>query len=154
MTTCVVGIGQRFGGDDAWGLLVIDELERRALPGVALHRAKDASILIDLMAGDASLIVVDAIATEDARLGQLLELRPSQLDANAQDATSSHGIGVAQALELGKVLYGTEPEQCVRILALGIRPPANVSTETSPTTLAGIGRGADRVEEMVIRRHA
>ncbi|GKY87310.1 hydrogenase maturation protease [Sinisalibacter aestuarii] len=103
MKPLVIGVGNDFAGDDAAGRLVA-----RALAGAAgfdvaeTHGA--AADIVTLMEGRDRVLIVDACAS-GAAAGRL-----HRLDAGADDlpswlrSVSSHGIGVAEAVALARVL--------------------------------------------------
>jgi hydrogenase maturation protease len=112
----VLAIGNRQRGDDALGLVVADSLRARLgdrLPGLARLRctAGDAVGLLQAWEGEDRVLVIDAMAAPpgsgcaavlrlDAAAGTLPALR---------EAASTHGLGLAEAVELARCL-GRLPE--------------------------------------------
>jgi hydrogenase maturation protease len=101
----IVGIGNSYRGDDDAGLAVIRALEARALPdAVSLTHADDPLMLIDLLASAPALLVIDAISAADSP-GTI-----HRFDASTQrlpiefSSCSTHAFGVAEAVELARVL--------------------------------------------------
>ncbi len=95
--TLVLGVGNRWRGDDAAGL----EVARRA--GGVEHEG-DATRLLDAWAGADDVVVVDAAAS-DAPPGTLrwFDASAAPLPA-AQLRSSTHAFGVADAIELARAL--------------------------------------------------
>ncbi len=148
MTTLVVGLGQRVAGDDAVGLAVLDEIERRGVSGISLVRAREPSALVELVAGHQRTIVVDAVLVPSERVGEVLVIAPDELDPEAQSGISSHGLSVAQALELCQVLY-PESGSNLRLVAVGIQAPDRYGEALSPPVQAAVRAAADQIEAMV-----
>lgn len=117
----VIGIGSEFRGDDAVGLVVARALRGRVPPGVVVHESPgDGTALVDLWAGAARVVVIDAMRSgvapgTVASFDGLYEGGwPEGLPG---PATSSHAFGVLEAIELGRrlgllpaslVVYGIE----------------------------------------------
>jgi hydrogenase maturation protease len=105
----VIGVGNDFAGDDAAGRLVARALEGRLAFDVAETHGAAADI-VTLMEGRARVLIVDACRS-GAAPGAV-----HRLDAGAGAlpgwlrSVSSHGIGVAEAVALARVL-GTLPGQ-------------------------------------------
>ena len=109
----VIGIGNPDRGDDAIGLAVARELQRLAPPGATvIEQRGDAADLVDRLAGAAAAILIDA-AVSDAAPGTF---RRIDVQRDALPATwfagSTHGLGLATALELARAL-GSLPANCV-----------------------------------------
>jgi hydrogenase maturation protease len=117
MTAVVVGIGQRSAGDDGVGLVVVRALAGR---GLEVRESSDASILLDLFAAGRTVVVVDAVVGGGAP-GTILRLDPRDLAAGPVPL-SSHGIGVAEAIELARTLYGEiePPREVIEVLSPAI----------------------------------
>ncbi len=97
----IIGCGSAERGDDAAGLLVARRLCQRGIP--ARELPGDASALIEAIRGSDEVIVVDAVVTGAAAGAVTVwEGRPSGLVRGA--ALSSHGLGLAEALDLARAL--------------------------------------------------
>ena len=95
----VLGVGNRWRGDDAAGL----EVARRA--GGIEHEG-DATRLLDAWAGAGEVVVVDA-AVSGAPPGTLRWFDPRGAPLPATELRSStHAFGVADAIELARALGG------------------------------------------------
>lgn len=109
MRPLLIGVGNDFAGDDAAGRLVVRALEGAdAFDTAETHGA--AADIVTLMEGRAHVVIVDA-CTSGAMPGTV-----HKLDAVAGDlpgwlrSVSSHGIGVAEAVALARML-GSLPER-------------------------------------------
>jgi hydrogenase maturation protease len=101
----VVGIGNPFRGDDAAGPEAVRRLRSRAAAGVEVREcAADPASLLEAFAGAARVVVVDAMASGEppgtvARFDAILRPLPAEGWRGG-----THGLGVAEAVELGRVL--------------------------------------------------
>jgi hydrogenase maturation protease len=109
----IVGIGNPDRGDDAVGHEAIRILEGRTPEGIVLVRqAGEATALVDCLRGEDTVYLIDAAASGSAP-GTVC-----RFDAGARPLpaglteTSSHGFGLAQAIELARTL-GTLPRHCI-----------------------------------------
>lgn len=108
----VIGVGNDFRGDDGLGWAVVAELERRArqrpLPdGTTLSECDgDPARMMTLWQGADLAIVVDAAHTHPGSPGRLhtLELVAGQPWRSPGGETSSHGLGLGEAVELARAL--------------------------------------------------
>ena len=137
----VIGVGNRFRGDDAAGLRVIDRLKDTV---ACFESDGDPSDLIVLFGSDPDVIVVDAmmsgsppgtVTTTEIALGS-----PSTTRIPLRSQASTHGFGVFEALELARIL-GTGPD---RLTVIGIEG-ANFSAGSAltPVLESAIERVAD-----------
>ena len=114
----VVGCGHPDVGDDALGLLAV-RIARPALgPGVDVIEIATADRLVDLLASDGDVIVVDAVRTSSGTVpaGTLVrEVASDEAFAIPGTSMSSHGLGIADAVRLAAAL-GPVP----RVVFLGV----------------------------------
>lgn len=115
----VIGIGNAFRGDDGVGWAVVDVLQK-ALPKGVITKKIDGSIfeLIDLFSTHSNVYVVDACVSTMPpgswrRIDATCEPMPKEFAI-----TSSHGLGLAQAIELCRAL-GQIPTQLALYLIAG-----------------------------------
>ena len=135
----LIGIGAEHRGDDAVGLLVARRVRAAAPPGVEIVQSPgDAGDLLTLLDGVERVILVDA-----ARGGGTpgaIEL-VSAGSARRTSSRSTHGLGVAEALDLAKAL-GVLPPSVRLYVVHGARfDPGPVS----PPVAAAIGVAASRI---------
>ncbi|MEJ2693604.1 MAG: hydrogenase maturation protease [Candidatus Thiodiazotropha sp.] len=120
--TRVLGVGSPFGADClAW--LAIDYLAELGLDGCELLKLdRPGSTLLSSFQGVEHLILMDAVVL-DAAPGGVSLLDPQQLD-RLSPGISSHGFGVAKAIDLAKQLNQL-PE---RLQVVGIHTGGDLST--------------------------
>ena len=115
--TIIIGIGNRYRGDDALGCLMADEM-REATSGMAdviEHDGEPAS-LIESWQGRRCVILIDAVSSA-AEAGTI-----HHIDLNKQGlpdrfrSFSTHAFGIAEAVELARVLNKLPP----RIIFYGV----------------------------------
>jgi hydrogenase maturation protease len=129
----IVGIGNPDGGDDAVGREVVRLLRRRTPAGIeVLHESGEATRLLSLLQEAEVAVLVDA-AVSGAAPGTV-----RRFDAGAGALPSglaelsSHGLGLAQAIELARAL-GAAPQRCIVYAIEGRRfePGAPLSPEAA-----------------------
>ncbi|RCH61652.1 peptidase M52 [Streptomyces sp. SDr-06] len=149
----VIGVGNDFRRDDGVGWAVIDRLRERAaarpLPAgtVLATRDGDPVRLINLWEGADLAVVVDAAHAHPARPGHVHHL---ELDARRLQtpATSSHGLGLGEAVELARVL-GRLPGRLVVYAVEGA--DSSLGTGLSEAVGEVVQRLAEEVEAEITR---
>jgi hydrogenase maturation protease len=99
----IIGIGSPLG-DDAAGLVAARRLAAAPPRGCQVIAAdRPGAGLIDLLEGAAAVILIDAVRS-DAAPGAIHVLNLREIGALGERLVSSHGIGVASAIELAAKL--------------------------------------------------
>jgi hydrogenase maturation protease len=112
----VIGIGNPFRNDDWIGPAVAAQIEEQRLPGVRVVISDgEPAGLLEAWAGADLAVVVDAIHRVPASPGSIHRLTADQLETGGTTA-SSHGLGVPDALRLGRALE--QLPRCVVIFAV------------------------------------
>lgn len=108
----VLGIGSPWG-DDEMGIKVANALEDAFDPGKVTVSAADrpGARLVDLMRGAQFVVLIDAVK-RGAAPGTLHRLEGKAILAAVGRYTSTHGFGLAEALQLAERL-GTIPKRIV-----------------------------------------
>jgi hydrogenase maturation protease len=134
----IVGIGNADRGDDAVGCEVVRRLRERTPEGVeVLHESGEATRLLRLLQEADIAILIDA-AVSGGVPGTV-----RRFDAGARSLPSglaelsSHGFGLAQAIELARAL-GAVPRRCIvyAIEGRGFEPGAPLSPEVAHAATA------------------
>lgn len=126
----IVGVGQLAAGDDAVGLHVARSLAAR---GFEVRECADASVLLSLCEAARRIVLVDAVVGGGPP-GTVIRLDARDL-AGTITPLSSHGLGIAEAVELARTLYG-EPR--LDIVGISIDLPTHHAVELSPAVAAAI----------------
>ncbi len=152
MTALVVGLGHPDRGDDGVGVLVARRVEELALPGVTVVDHHDPTALIDLWAGYAPVVVVDAVRS-GAPAGTVHRLvagtgEPA-LPAAAWAASrrgGTHAFGLAAAVALARALHRL-PE---RLVVIGVEAASyGHGAPLSAAVASAVPLAVDRVLEEV-----
>jgi len=137
----VIGVGNALRGDDAAGLEVVKRIS--AEPGLECRaHGGEAIELLDIWRGAAAVVLVDTVRS-GAPVGTI-----HRIDASTRAVpvtlrrTSSHTIGVGEAIELARVLRGL-PELVIVYGVEGARFGAG--DELSAEVAGAIGPLADAV---------
>ncbi|BBX20289.1 hydrogenase maturation protease [Mycolicibacterium duvalii] len=110
----VIGIGNRFRSDDAIGPVVAARLEELALPGVLVTVCDgEPAGLLDTWAGVDLAVIIDAVRCEPATPGRIWRTTIDEV-CGLPSATSSHAVGIPEAVRLGQAL-GRVPAELVVI---------------------------------------
>lgn len=122
----VVGIGNPDRGDDGAGAAVLAALEGTA--NMELHPCRGEGLdLLDALDGADRAVLVDAAAGEAPGTIRCYDLAAGALPAQTS-ATSSHGLGLTDTLELARSL-GRLPRECwlYTLAGTGFDPGAPLS---------------------------
>lgn len=140
--TRVVGVGQRFAGDDGVGREVVERLRDQGISATGVDDG--AGLLNVLVAGASRVLVIDAVVGGGVR-GTVRVLDRADV-ANAPRPVSSHGIGVAEAIALGERF---NPDLEVVLIGISIDPPSSLREGLSPEVAAAVGEAAKRVTNLI-----
>ena len=152
----VLGIGQPMAGDDGVGIAVARALAASAGtgPGIDVRESTDATALLALLEEGRTVVVVDAVigggdagpgvrpqdGAQDAKPGTILCLDSGALGEDGAPVVpvSSHGIGVAESLDLAATLLGEDVAQRVRIVGIVVARTERFETGLSPAVAAAV----------------
>jgi hydrogenase maturation protease len=102
----VLGVGNRYRGDDAAGLLVADRVREAGIPGVTVRECPaDPMSMIETWTGFDRVIVVDATSS-GAKPGKIIHFTSGKKLPRKvfSKQVSSHGVGLGEGIELGRAL--------------------------------------------------
>jgi len=105
----VIGIGNRFRGDDETGLVAAERIRSKARPGVNVALVeKDPSCIIDLWDRSTPFVVIIDACQSDAPAGTIRKMEINKAtdltDFKAPRFFSSHSLGLSEILQLAKTL--------------------------------------------------
>jgi hydrogenase maturation protease len=141
----VIGLGQRFGGDDAVGLAVLARLAELG-GGEELEQVEveDATQLIEALLTPRRAVIVDAVLGA-GEPGRVHLLSPDALARGALSAVSTHGLDVAQAIALARRLYPDTVSPRIQLVGVEIARAERFQQGLSPALAAAVDRAAEAV---------
>lgn len=115
----VLGLGNELFCDEGLGVVASRSFAERGLDGVDTVDGGTLGLeLVATIEGRRGLLVLDAVASDDATPGDILVLEGEELEVSRRLLFSVHQIGVIEALAAAE-LIGRRPE---RIAAVGMVP--------------------------------
>jgi hydrogenase maturation protease len=102
----VLGVGNRYRGDDAAGLLVADRVKEAGVPGLVVRECPaDPMSIIETWTVFERVIVVDATSS-GAKAGKIMHFTSGKKLPRKifSKQVSSHGVGLGEAIELARAL--------------------------------------------------
>ena len=144
----VIGVGNLHRGDDAVGLLVARRVRQRAPEGVrVLEHTGEGAALMEAWKGAGQVVLIDAVSS-GGKPGAIIRVDCRRVDCrdwkggSDPGLVSSHGFGVAQAIQLAAVLGRLPPRMVLYgVEAGGFDPGA----EPSPQVAGAVEQVADLV---------
>lgn len=132
MKTLILGLGNTILSDDGVGIRVIEELQRRLSdPDITVLETNVSGLsLLDIIIGYDKVIIVDAIQTVGGKPGDIYQLTPDALKVS-RHAASPHDVNLVTALDLGKKLGLSMPQEIV-IFAIEVADVTTFSEECTP----------------------
>ncbi|MCD7442351.1 hydrogenase maturation protease [Streptomyces lincolnensis] len=152
----VIGVGNEFRRDDGVGWAVVARLRERAgerplPPDTVLATCDgDPGRLIGLWDGAALAVVVDAAHAHPGTPGRVHRLALDSGRLAPPSATSSHGLGLGEAVELARALDRL-PHHLVVYAVEGA--DSSFGTGLSPGVAAAVPEVAAAVEDELARHH-
>lgn len=145
----IVGIGQRFAGDDGVGIEVLRHLGDMVLPSdVTLHEVVEPTQIIDLVQTAERVIVLDALLGPGAP-GDVRCVAAGELDSEALASVSTHGLGIGQAIALARILEPAGVSPAIVIVGVTIRRPRRQAEGLSPAVARAVPRAVAAVLSQV-----
>lgn len=140
----VLCLGNDLMGDDAVGPAVARRVRRLHLPGVEVMESAESGLrLVDYLESP-RLIVVDAVSSGGAPPGTVFVLEPGQLPTG--DGVSPHGLGLREALELGRALGMSMPEE-VTLMAVETADCRTVGGPMHPEVAQAVSHVVDLIRQ-------
>jgi len=103
MRTIVLGVGNKILGDDGVGLHVVNELKKyiKNNSNVTIDEAATGGMnLLDLLLGYEKAIIVDAVKSDDAKIGEIKRITLGDFDT--MHSCNPHDVSLIEAIELAK----------------------------------------------------
>ena len=132
MKILVLGIGNLILSDDGVGIKVAHDVANLLNnPQVTVAETSGAGLsLLDSIVGYDKVIIIDAIQTKKGQAGQIYRMKPEDFSF-AKHFSSPHQINLVTALELGKMLHLTMPQE-ITILAVEAKDITSFSEKCTP----------------------
>lgn len=132
----IIGIGSPFG-DDQLGWKIIERLNQNPIllnlipQKVHLESSDRPGMrLLELMEGADSVLLIDAVVTHQNPIGTSYRLQNKEIE-NFVPVWSSHAIGVAEVLKIGRALHSLPKS----IVLYGVEIDSNNTSQSISTTL-------------------
>jgi hydrogenase maturation protease len=143
----VIGLGNRYRGDDGVGVVAAAELNRLALPGVrVVTDIAEPMSLLEAWSGARLAVLIDAAVARPPTPGRVRRCGLS--DVATRDGLSSHSIDVARTHALGEAL-GRVPGELV-LFAVEIADTGH-GTELSPPVARAVPEVVRMAVDEIIR---
>jgi len=132
LRTLVLGLGNPILGDDGVGNRIAEILQGKIQdPEVTVTETNAVGLnLLDLFVGYQRAIIIDAVLTREGKVGQVHRLTPEDFRLS-QHLCSPHDVDFASALELGKRLGLSLPEEII-IFAVEVAAITTFSESLTP----------------------
>jgi len=147
----VIGVGHEQRGDDAVGLLVARRVAERSRPGLGVvEHGGDGMDLLLAWEDAKNVVLVDAVVSGSGPAGTVhrFDAHDGPLPAALFAGTSTHALGVADAIEMGRAMERL-PD---RIVVYGIEGASfDTGSEPRPEVLAAVGPVTERLLEELAR---
>jgi hydrogenase maturation protease len=136
----LVGLGNRLRGDDGAGPEVARLVRRRAPAVRAIEHEREPTDLLELWPGSPLAIVVDAVAGSRPGRVHRVDACRTPLPAGFGERGSTHLLGLAEVVELGRslgrlpgrlVVFGIEAQEFS--LGAGLSPRVEAAVEAVAT---------------------
>jgi len=129
--TLVLGIGNPILGDDGVGFHIARELAKEIKDKNidVKDTSADGLNLLELIMGYDKLIVIDAIMTEDEKVGEIYRLKPEGAGKPARSTVSPHHLNLATTIEIGKGLFAEQMPEEIIVFGIGTQQVATVTEE-------------------------
>lgn len=150
MKTLVLGLGNPILSDDGVGIRVAHEVANQLKsPQVTVSETSGAGLsLLDSIIGYDKVIIIDAIQTKKGQAGQTYRLGSEDFSLT-KHLSSPHQINLATALELGKMLGLTMPQE-IAVFAVEAEDITSFSEKCTPKVEKAIPEAARMVLEYLV----
>jgi len=127
MRTLILGIGNPILTDDGVGIRIAQSIKEEK-PELEVIETSEAGIaLLEEAVGYDKLIIIDSIKTEQRKPGEVYKLGLEDLKPSGY-FSSSHGVDIATAFELGRKL-GYRIPKYISVYAVEVKENSNFGEE-------------------------
>jgi len=147
MRTLVLGLGNAILSDDGVGIKVAHEVGKNLSdPQIIVSETNEAGLsLLDSIVGYDRVIIIDAIQTDNGRVGQIYRMGTADFSLTKR-FSSPHQINLVTALELGKMLGLPMPQE-ITIFAVEAEDITTFSEKCTPKVVQAIPKVVKMVLE-------
>lgn len=147
MKTLILGLGNPILSDDSVGLRVAGQLKDRvSIPSVSIAETSLAGLeLMTMLSGYDKVILIDAIQTKGGKVGKVYRLDSNAFEG-ARHVATTHELGFATALQLGKKLGMVLPER-ICVIAIEVLDITTFSEECTEKVRQAIPVAVEKVLE-------
>jgi len=143
--TLVMGIGSPIMCDDAIGLRVLQEIDKKKLPLVETREACTSGLdLIEIMLDYDRAIIVDAIMNSPHPVGTIMILKPEDFSSTVH-GVNPHEANIATTIELGRALEPDRMPHDIIFVAVEVRDVYTVSETMTPEVEEALPRVVETV---------
>lgn len=148
-SSVIVCVGNSLVGDDAAGPAVHDALAGRLPPQARLRLLGVGGIaLLDDLRGEENLIVVDAVQL-GAAPGTLHVMEWDAIPESGGAAVSLHGLGIREAVTVGRALYPEIMPRCITLVGIEGRRFDCLGEEMTPAVAAAVDLAVSRILRLI-----
>ena len=148
--TLIICIGNQLVADDGVGWEIFQRLQQNGLPDhVRLEFLGLGGIdLLEEIAGEELLVVVDAVQLGHAP-GTIHTLGWQELPALSSRPVSGHGIGIREAISVGRKLYPERMPKEVFLIGVEGKCFDQLGTGLSPEVAGAVAQAIDAVFSLI-----
>jgi hydrogenase maturation protease len=145
--TRLLCLGNDILADDAFGLVVADELRGRASRAHDIVASAESGLrLLDYLLGVSRVVVIDTVQTGKADPGTVHVM--TEEDVSAMSSGSPHYVGLFEALALGRRLELPVAKELI-ILAIEAADCVTIGGDMHPSVRAAIPRVVEMARELM-----
>ncbi len=127
MNTLILGMGNPILTDDGVGIKIVRKLKEDNPELEVVETTEAGMALLDFVVGYDKLIIIDSIKTEQGKPGELYKIELEDFKPD-MGFSSSHGVDIATAVELGRRAGYKMPEH-ISLYAVEIKDNSTFSEE-------------------------
>jgi hydrogenase maturation protease len=153
MSVIVVGVGQTMRGDDAIGVLAVQNWCSE-YPQTANHPKVEVEVaelpgldLLELLSGAEKALIIDALES-DVVAGRIYVLNENEVSAFDNGSGLAHGWGVGETIQLGRTLEKDDLPDEIKFIGIGARQ-FEMGSEPSPEVKQQLPKIVEIIEGQV-----
>ncbi len=143
----VLGIGNTLKGDDGIGVVLVNQLQDKDIPGeIEFHEVGTSGMnILHYLKGLETAVIVDAIRS-DGEPGDSVFFRPDEVDSDIE-VRSTHDANLLEAIELSEAV-GERPDE---VVIMGVIPKdMSIRDELSPALQQKLPELVEKLRDKII----